>query len=165
LNGLAEDYHRKRRRKAELDALFRLEEQRVISNDWVVQYQGRLLQIGRESRYAPEGGKVTVSEGRDGGLQICYRNRPVKWCEIPVPPPHAKSRPRVPGRALQVRRNAQQPARTHPWKQWRPSWLQGQTAAADREAHPVLRVLALTPVDLRPPSVSANKKEETTFIH
>jgi hypothetical protein len=127
----AEDYHRKRPRKAELDAIFRLEEQRVISNDWVVQYQGRLLQIERASRYAPAGGKVTVSEGRDGGLQICYRDRPVKWCEIPVPPPRAESRPRNPGRALQLRRNAQQPT-THPWKKWRPSWLQGQAATAAR---------------------------------
>jgi transposase len=125
----AEDYHRKTPSKRELDAIFRMEQERVIGNDWVVQYQGRLLQIGRESRYAPAGGKVTVSEGRDGGLQICYRDRLVKWCEIPVPPPRAESRPRAPGRALQVRRNAQQPAGTHPWKQWRPSWMQGQAAA------------------------------------
>jgi transposase len=132
----AEDYHRQRPSRAELDAIFRVEEQRVISNDWVVQYQGRLLQIGRESRYAPAGGKVTVSEGRHGGLQICYRDRPVKWCEIPVPPPRAESRPRAPGRALQVRRNAQQPAGTHPWKQWRPSWLQGQAAASAARTEP-----------------------------
>ena len=91
------DYHRKRPRKAELDAIFRLEEQRVISNDWVVQYQGRFLQIERDSRYAPAGGKVIVSEGRDGGLQICYRERPVKWHEIPetdAPPGIAAQGPR-----------------------------------------------------------------------
>lgn len=132
----AEDYHRQRPSRAELDAIFRMEQERVIGNDWVVQYQGRLLQIGRESRYAPAGGKVMVSEGRDGGLQICYRNRPVKWCEIPVQPPRAESRPRAPGRALQVRRNAQQPAGTHPWKQWRPSWLQGQAAASAARSGP-----------------------------
>ena len=33
------DYHRKRPSKAGLDAIFRIEEQRVIGNDWVVQYQ------------------------------------------------------------------------------------------------------------------------------
>ena len=127
----AEDYHRKTPSKRELDAILRLEQERVISNDWVVQYQGRLLQIERESRYAPAGGKVVVSEGPDGGLQIRYRDRPVKWREIAAPPPRAESRPRAPGRALQLRRNEPQPA-THPWKQWRPSWLQGQAAAADR---------------------------------
>jgi transposase len=127
----AEDYHRKRPGKWELDVTFRLEEQRVISNDWVVQYQGRWLQIERESCYAPAGSKVRVSEGRDGGLQIRYRDRPVKWREIPRPAPRPESRPRVQGRALQVRRRQQQPA-THPWKQWRPSWLQDQAAAAAR---------------------------------
>ena len=126
-----EDYHRNRPRKAELDAIFRLEEPRTISNDWVVQYQGRLLQIERESRYATAGSEVTVSEGRHGDLQIGYRERPEKWREIPAPPPRPESRPRVQGHALPLRRREQQSA-THPWKQWRPSWLQGQAAAAAR---------------------------------
>jgi transposase-like protein len=126
-----EDYHRQRPSRAELDALFRLEQERVISNDWVVQYQGRLLQIERKSRYAPAGGKVVVSEGRDGGLQICYRDRAVRWREIAAPPPRAESRPRAPGHALQLRRNEPQPV-THPWKQWRPNWLPGQAVAAVR---------------------------------
>ena len=90
-----EDYHRQKPSKAELDAIFRIEEQRVISNDWVVQYQGRFLQIERESRYAPAGGKVIVSEGREGGLQIWYRDRPVKWREIPRPAPRPEPRPRA----------------------------------------------------------------------
>lgn len=132
----AEDYHRKPPRKAELDAIFRLEEQRVISNDWVVQYQGRFLQIERESRYAPAGSRVIVSEGRNGGLQICYRSRPVKWIEIPGPTPRLESCPRTKGRALQVRRNLHPPADTHPWKQWRPSWLQGQAAGPAARTRP-----------------------------
>jgi hypothetical protein len=131
----AEDYHRKRPNKRELDAIFRLEEPRVISNDWVVQYQGRLLQIERESGYAPAGSKVVVSEDRDGGLQIGYRNRAVQWHEIWVPPPRPESRPRAPGRALQLRRKVQQPA-THPWKQWRPSWLQGRAAGSAARSGP-----------------------------
>jgi len=53
----AEDYHRKSPSKAELDAAFRKEQERVISNDWVVQYQGRFLQIERESRYARRAAK------------------------------------------------------------------------------------------------------------
>jgi len=132
----AEDYHRKRPSKAELDAIFRLEEPRVISNDWVVQYQGRFLQIERESRYAPAGSKVMVSEGRNGGLQIWYRSRPVKWRELPGPAPRPESRPRAKGRALEVRRSVHQPAGTHPWKKWRPSWLQGQAAGSAARTGP-----------------------------
>jgi transposase len=141
----AEDYHRKRPGKAELDAIFRIEEQRVISNDWVVQYQGRFLQIERESRYAPAGGKVTVSKGRDGRLQIWYRERPVKWREIPTPPPHPLARPRGRGHALEVRKKAYPPTAHHPWKKWSPAWLQSRVADGE----------AVTPVGLRPPSVTA----------
>lgn len=132
----AEDYHRKRPSHRELDAIFRLEEPRIISNDWVVQYQGRFLQIERESRYAPAGGQVTVSEGRDGRLQIWYRSRPVKWSEIPGPPPRPESRLRAKGRALEVRRNVHRPAGTHPWKQWRPSWLQDPAVGSEARTGP-----------------------------
>ncbi len=131
-----EDYHRKRPSKAELDAIFRLEESRVISNDWVVQYQGHFLQIERESRYAPAGGKVLVSEGRDGKWQLWYRERPVKWREIPQPAPRREGRPSVQGRALEVRRNVHQPAGTHPWRKWRLSWLQGQAPRSAARAGP-----------------------------
>lgn len=124
----AEDYHRKTPRKAELDAAFRLEQERVISNDWVVQYGGRCLQIERESRYAPAGGKVIVSEGRPGDIEIWYRERQVKWQEIPRTAPQPPSR-QPQGRALQVRKTMQQP-QDHPWRKWRPRWLHGPTADA-----------------------------------
>jgi len=129
-----EDYHRQKPSKAELDAIFRIEEQRVISNDWVVQYQGRFLQIERESRYAPAGGKVIVSEGREGGLQIWYRDRQVKWREIPRPAPRPEPRPRAQGRAVEVRKKLHRPASDHPWKKWRPSWQQGQAVGVATRA-------------------------------
>ena len=121
------DYHRQRTSKAGLDAIFRIEEQRVIGNDWVVQYQGRFLQIERESRYAPAGNKVVVSEGRDGRLQLWYRSRSAKWHEIPRPAPRPE---RAKGRALEVRKTGPQSADT-PWKKWRPGWLQGQRASSE----------------------------------
>jgi len=120
----AEEYHRKRPSQAELDVLFRREQERVISNDWVVQYQGRFLQIERESRYAPAGRKVIVSEGRDGGLQVRYRDRLVKWREIPRPAPRRKASPMAEGDAIEIRKTAPSPASHHPWKKWRPGWLQ-----------------------------------------
>ena len=124
----AADYHRARPSKAELDAIFRLEQERVISQDWVVQYQGRWLQIERESRYAPAGGKVTVSEGRDGRLAIEYRGRAVKWQEIARPAPRSPAHPAVNVQPVEVRKRAQPAARNHPWKKWRPGWLQPKAA-------------------------------------
>ena len=115
----AEDYHRSRPGKAELDAIFRMEQQRVISNDWVVQYEGRFLQIERESAYAPAGSQVTVSEGRDGGLQIWYRDRQMKRREIAPPLPRQEAPQRANSRALEVRKKVHRPAPDHPWKKLR----------------------------------------------
>lgn len=127
----AADYHHERPSKAELDGIFRIEQKRVISPDWVVQYEGRCLQIERESRYAPAGGKVTVSEGRDGRLQIWYRSRPVKWQEIARPAPHLA--PNLPAKAQpgEVRKIGQPAASNHPWKKWRPGWLRPRTVPAE----------------------------------
>lgn len=125
-----EDYHRRSPSKAELDSIFRLEEERTISNDWVVRYQGRFLQIERESRYAPAGSKVMVSEGRDGRLRVLYRGRAVSFHEIPAPAAPQQSETTMPGRALPIRKKLYRPPRDHPWRKWSPSWLQGQGAAS-----------------------------------
>jgi transposase len=124
----AADYHRARPSKAELDAIFRLEQQRVISQDWVVQYQGRWLQIERESRYAPAGRKVTVSEGPDGRLIITYRGRAVRWQQIPRPAPRSPVAPTQKAPAGEVRKSGLPAASHHPWKKWRPGWLQPKAA-------------------------------------
>ena len=116
-----EDYHRTAPGKRELDAIFRLEEERTISKDWVVRYQGRFLQIERQSRYAPAGGKVIVSEGREGGLQVLYRGQPVQWREIPAPAPRAQPQSAVDRPAVAIRRKRRRPASDHPWKKpWQP---------------------------------------------
>ena len=126
-----QDYHRRAPGKRELDGIFRREEERRISNDWVVRYQGRFLQIERESRYAPAGGKVLVSEGREGGLAVLYRGQVVKWQEIPAPAPKAKPQAIGETGAVEIRRKPHPPAGDHPWKKWRTKpWLPDQTAVA-----------------------------------
>lgn len=110
-----DDYHLKAPGKRELDAIFRLEQERVISNDWVVRYEGRWLQIRRESRYAPAGGRVTVSVGRDGSLKLYYRGREVVWEEIPAPLPR-KLAATVGPQPIEIRKKATPPAANHPWK-------------------------------------------------
>ena len=115
-----QDYHQRAPGKRELDAIFRLEQERRISNDWVVRYQGQFLQIERESRYAPAGGKVIVSEGRDGRLQVLYRGRPVSWKEIATPLPRPQQQTTTTGRPVEVRKKRPLPASDHPWrKPWR----------------------------------------------
>jgi hypothetical protein len=53
-----------------------LEEERVMSADWTVSYEGRLLQLERQSRHhAPAKSKVRVRENQQGELRIEYHDR------------------------------------------------------------------------------------------
>jgi len=79
----AQDYHRKAPSEAELREVFRLESERIISNDWVVRYDNGLFQVQAQSRkYAPAQGKVVVCEWQDGTVEIEYRGRKLPWKEI-----------------------------------------------------------------------------------
>jgi transposase len=114
----ADDFHVARPRGLRLDHVFRLEETRTVSNDWVVRYANRHLQLERQSGLAPARSTVVVCESVDGHLEIRYRDRAMRWTEIgagvavsrptvraplalPVPP-SAPRLPRVPA--------------DHPWK-------------------------------------------------
>jgi transposase len=111
-----EDFHTKRPGKAELDEVFRLEEERTIANDWVVRYRNRLLQVERCGRHhAPAKAKVTVCEWEDGRIDLRYRGSPVAWREI-------AARPVEPVAAAVPRRQSKPapPPPEHPWrKQYR----------------------------------------------
>ena len=112
-----QDYHTPVPKGLDLDAVFRLEEERTIRNDWIISYNNRRLQIKRPSRQAPARSKVTVCEGQDGRIQIYYRERPLEWEEFtpenappPSKPPRARrlrKKPMVkkthPGRAFDYR--------------------------------------------------------------
>ena len=83
-----ENYHRQAPSVAELREVFRLESERIISNDWVVRYDNRLFQVQVPSRkYAPAQGKVVVCEWQDGTVEIEYRGRKLPWKEILSAPP------------------------------------------------------------------------------
>jgi hypothetical protein len=88
----AENYHRQAPSATKLREVFRLESERVLSNDWVVRYDNRLLQVQAQSRkYAPAQGKVVVSEWQDGTMEIEYRGRKLPWKEISSAPPRVSA--------------------------------------------------------------------------
>ena len=118
----AEDFHRRVPSRTTLDRVFQLEEERVLSNDWVVRYATRYLQVARQSGQAPARSTVVVREARDGAIELRYRGRLMQWTEIaaPVKPTPAKrpplsSAPHRPAR----------PSADHPWRR--------DTRAIDRE--------------------------------
>lgn len=119
-----QDYHSQAPGKRELDAIFRLKTERTISNDWVVRYEGRSLQIERESGYAPAAAKVMVSEGRDGSLQVFYRGRQVQCRQIAAPAARPKPPQSVHRRAVEIQKKLHRPASDHPWK--RCPWKEAQ---------------------------------------
>jgi transposase len=109
----AEDFHRPSLGKRQLDEIFCLEQERVLSNDWVVQYAGLFLQVQRQSRHhAPARGKVTVREWEDGRLQLLYRGQKLAWRKIdklPVKP--------TPEPTTKLPRSKMRPPSYHPWRQ------------------------------------------------
>jgi hypothetical protein len=78
-----EDYHHPAPKQRELQDVFHLETERVISNDWVVRYENRYFQVQRQARrYAPAKTTVKVCAWEDGRLDIRYRDQALPWKEI-----------------------------------------------------------------------------------
>ncbi|HYU23104.1 MAG TPA: ISNCY family transposase [Candidatus Dormibacteraeota bacterium] len=118
-----EDYHRRAPRAAELDRIFRLENERTISNDGVLRYQNRWLQLVPQSRQSASAqDKVLVYEGRHGNLAIEYRGRTLRWQEIPAPRPPIERERKPAGKPApeppppQVQRKWVPPS-NHPWRE------------------------------------------------
>ena len=112
-----DDFHRTRPRGLSLDQVFRLEDTRTVSNDWVVRYANRHFQLARQSHHPPARATVHVFEDAAGHLEIRYRGRRMQWTEITasamskakaVAP---KSAPAAPTTAPARRR----PNPDHPW--------------------------------------------------
>ena len=65
-----EDYHRRKPTARELHQIFRLETERTISNDWVIRYDGRFLQLRPgQRRYGPTQSKALVCEWEEGDIE------------------------------------------------------------------------------------------------
>ena len=113
-----EDYHRRAPRAADLERIFRLESERIISQDWVVRYDNRFFQLQAQSHnYAPANSKVLVCEGRHGRISIEYRGAAQRWEEIPAPakPPLLRTPPK---RVLtESTKRKWIPPANHPWRE------------------------------------------------
>lgn len=104
------DFHEPVRPGLDLDDVFCLEQDRTVSQDWVVQYGSRWLQIEAEP-YVAAGSKIVVRERRDGSLKLIWRTQAVGWHEIDGPARKESLKPKP--------RSAQRPnkpAADHPWK-------------------------------------------------
>jgi hypothetical protein len=116
-----DDFHRAVPPRLSLDHVFRLEETRTVSNDWVVRYANRHLQLERQSPLPPARSTVQVCEDAAGHIDIRYRDRSIRWTEIAAPSlirPTVSApspRPSLPPAAPPPRRRGQHSA-DHPWR-------------------------------------------------
>ncbi len=133
-----DDYHVAVPGGVRLDQVFRLEATRSVSNDWVVRYDNRLLQLERQSGHPPARSTVLVYEAPDGRLEIRYRDRVMRWTEVTGAPPAAARRstppspPASPSRVIRLK-----PRRVcddHPWRRGGDQHRLDQPLAADRKA-------------------------------
>ena len=129
-----EDFHVRAPGARRLEAVFRLVTLRTVSNDWVVRYHNRFFQLERQSGQAPARGTVRVFEDETGRIELRYRDRAMRWTEIPAgatrPPPKPVSGARaapvtgVSPRAVRLR--PPRPGPNHPWRHdhrpTRPIW-------------------------------------------
>jgi transposase len=112
-----EDYHVRAPSAAKLREVFRLETERWISNDWVVQYRGHFLQLKPQNkRYGPTQAKALVCEWEDGAVEVRYRGKRMEYEDLVVRPRVEPAVPREPRREpAQPRRS--KPALNHPWRE------------------------------------------------
>ncbi len=95
----------------DLNQVFCLEEERKVSNDWVVQYGNRWLQIeAGQKTVVGAGSTVVVREHRDGSLTLLRGSTVLRWHEL-TQRPTAKG-PVVKRRVV----NRPKPAPDHPWR-------------------------------------------------
>jgi transposase len=112
------DYHRRRPTARQLDEIFWLEEERVVSEDWVVRYHNRLLQLERQSQHwAPARSRVLVRENEAGAIAIHYCGRRVGFREGKVSTALGERRGAAPSPAPPSPNRHRPAPPTHPWKQ------------------------------------------------
>ncbi len=113
-----DDFHVPVPRGVSLDRVFRLEETRIVANDWVVRYANRHFQLARQSHQPPARSIVQVFEDAAGHIEIRYRDRVMRWTEIttaipatPTPIITPSPTPLAPSTAPRRRG----PGADHPW--------------------------------------------------
>ena|SRR5215471_10794663 len=121
-----EDYHRRKPSARELRAIFRLESERTISNDWVIRHHGRTWQLNPSRKcYGPTRSKALVCEWEDGTVEVYYRGERMAFTELQESI-RRTAEPVVPNPKAIV---ARKPKQDHPWRQgWQKMkpWLANQ---------------------------------------
>jgi transposase len=111
----------------DLGAILSVQTVRTAANDYTVRHEGRRYQVERRSITGGlRGGKVIVEERLDGSWRLRYRDRYLRFHEIPaLAPPAAETRPAgtrrrrgvAPASVPSASATPRRPKADHPWRQ------------------------------------------------
>ena len=112
----AADYHRPAK-GYDLAAIFCLEEQRTVADDWIVRFENQFFQLQPPRKNLLARGKVLVQRYLDGSLHFRYDDREVAYTVLPErPQPPAQPRKRKRPQTGTTRREKYVPPANHPWR-------------------------------------------------
>ncbi len=107
------DFHQALPRGTELRGVFCFEYERVVSNDQVVRFENRCLQLKpKRNQGVGAGARVTVQQGRDESLQVRFEGHEIEHEVIATPTPRLRTKPAPQGNVVARRK----PAANHPWR-------------------------------------------------
>jgi len=106
------DYHRSAE-GYDLAQILSIQEQRAISEDWVVRFENNYYQLERQSKRAPAKAKVNVSRRLDGRLQFYYRGKQIGYNELADRPAKRVKEKRAYKEGVKPEG---QPKPQHPWR-------------------------------------------------
>lgn len=103
------DVHRSIKRH-KLDDIFCLKEERIIQNDFVIQYKNRVLQLTSEQKAIVRPREsVTVKEKFNGSIKLEIRGFNLNFIEL-------KERPKPTAKLPKVVNKYHKPSSSHPWR-------------------------------------------------
>lgn len=106
------DFHSRLSKRLDLKWVFCLEAERVVTNDLVVRFENRFLQLKPKRNQAiGAGARVTLQQAREGELRVVVEDRAVLFDEIAKPAKKARAQPRQ-----RVAPRPHKPAANHPWR-------------------------------------------------
>ena len=107
------DFHQALPRGTELRGVFCCEYERVVSNDRVVRFENRCLQLKpKRNQGVGADARVTVQQWRDESLQVRFEGHEIEHEVIATPTPQLRTKPAPQGRVVAGRK----PAANHPWR-------------------------------------------------
>lgn len=105
------DFHRSAKGR-DLASVFCIEEERSLTDDWIVRYGNNYYQMARQSKQPPTTKKVKVRSYLNGELHFNYRGKDLAHCELPQRPVPAKAEAPIRSKP----RHIPTPGPNHPWR-------------------------------------------------